>query len=319
LRENRNKETYGFDHFTSIRRFSAEYEQEIAQVLRNELTPDKLPPLADANIDALVTAFSLLPLGTNDLHHKAFAIELTTMMAKRVKRKSRHGDVEQVDYNTRQCFLQKFAHFVLNADKADIQAYVQPLVDNFKTIDYTEYIFQEFVSAEDTLNKYDVFWEVWELFYPCILALCQRSVYFHSSSTVHNYLLAWPWWRKGAKDWHSLKDREKVFFQRVAREIGSQPAVLYSLAKLLNEIGSRFASEGIFWVSEILELGVNLAGEKLETNTIYYIENFVRGFVLRNRHKVRTTPQIKVAILVILNFLIEQGSVTAYLVREDVL
>jgi hypothetical protein len=34
---------------------------------------------------------------------------------------------------------------------------------------------------------------------------------------------------------------------------------------------------------------------------------------------VRTTTQIKTAILVILNFLIEQGSVTAYLVREDVL
>ena len=239
-------------------------------------------------------------------------------MAKRVKRTRGHGE-EQVDFSTRHRFLQKFAHFVLSADRADIQAYVQPLVDNFKTIDYTEDIFQEFVSAEDKLNKYDVFWEVWELFYPCILVLCQRSTYFHSSSTVHNYLLAWPWWRKDAKEWHSLKDREKGFFQRVARDIGSHPAVLYSLARLLNEIASGFASDGIFWVSEIIERGINHADEKLETNTIYYLENLVRGFVLRNRHKVRTTPQIKAAILVILNFLIEQGSVTAYLVREDVL
>ncbi len=318
LRENRKKGTYRFHHFTVIQRFAAEYEQEMAQVLRNELTPDKLPPPVDANVDALVTAFLLLPLGTKELHHKAFAIELTAMMAKRVKRTSRHGE-EKVDFNTRHRFLHKFAHFVLSADRADIQAYVQPLVDNFKTIDYAEDIFQEFVSAEDKLNKYDVYWEVWDLFYPCIFALCQQSAYFHSSTTVHNYLLAWPWWRKGAKEWHSLKDREKGFFQRVARDIGSHPAVLYSLSKLLNEIGSRFALDGIFWVSEILERGVNLADEKLETNTIYYLENFVRGFVLRNRHKVRTTTQIKTAILVILNFLIEQGSVTAYLVREDVL
>ncbi|MFH1495328.1 MAG: AVAST type 4 anti-phage nuclease Avs4 [Pseudomonadota bacterium] len=318
LRENRKKGTYEFHHFTAIQRFVAEYEEEITEVLRNELTYDKLPPPLDANLDALVTAFSLLPLGTKEANHKAFAIELTAMMAKRVKRKSRHSE-ERFDYRTRHSFLQKFALFVLSADKADIQAYVQPLVDNFNTIDYSEDIFQEFVSAEDKLNKYDVFWEVWELFYPCILALCQRSAYFQSSSTVHNYLLAWPWWRKGAKEWHSLKDREKGFFQRVARDIGSHPAVLYSLSKLLNEIGSVFALDGIFWVSEILERGVNLAGEKLETNTIYYLENLVRGFVLRNRHKVRTTTQIKTAILVILNFLIEQGSVTAYLVREDIL
>lgn len=318
LRGNRENGTYGFHHFTAIQRLAAEYEQEIAQVLRNELTPDKLPPPADANVDALVTAFSILPLGTKDLHHKAFVIKLTAMMAKRVKRTSRH-DEEQVDFNTRYHFLQKFAHFVLSADRADIQAYVKPLVDNFKTIDYTEDIFQEFVSAEDNLKKYDEFWQVWDLFYPCILALCQRSEYFHSSSTVHNFLLAWPLWRKGVKEWHSLKDREKGFFQRVARDIGSHPAVLYSLAKLLNEIGSGFALDGIFWMSEILERGVNLADEKLETNTIYYLENFVRGFVLRNRHKVRTMPQIKMAILIILNFLIKQGSVTAYLVREDVL
>lgn len=318
LRENRKIGTHGFSHFTVIQRFAAEYEQEITQVLRNELTPAKLPPSADANIDALVTAFSILPLGTKELHHKAFAIELTAMMAKRVKRTSRHGE-EEVDFNTRHRFLQKFALFVISADRADIQSFVQPLVEGFKTIGYTEDIFQEFVSAEDKLNKYDAFWEVWELFYPCILALCQGSAHFHSSSTVHNYLLAWPWWRKDAKEWHSLKEREKEFFQRVARDIGSHPAVLYSLAKLLNEIGSRFASDGIFWVSEILERGVSPANEKLETYTIYYLENLVRGFVLRNRHKVRTTPQIKAAILVILNFLIEQGSVTAYLVREDVL
>ncbi len=318
LREKREKGTYEFHHFTAIQRFAAEHEHEIGQVFRNELTPDQLSPSADENIDALVTAFLLLPLGTTDVYHKAFVIELTLIVAKRAKRHDRHDD-ERFEFDTRHRFLQKFAHFVLSADRADTEAYVQPLVDNFKTIDYTEEIFQEFVSAEDKLNKYDVFWEVWELFYPCILALYQRNAYFHSSSTVHNYLLAWPYWKKCAKDWHSLKDREKGFFQRVARDIGSHPTVLYSLAKLLNQIGSGFALDGIFWVSGILERGVNLADEKLETNTIYYLENLVRGFVLRNRHKVRTTMQIKTAVLVILNFLIEQGSVTAYLVREDVL
>lgn len=88
---------------------------------------------------------------------------------------------------------------------------------------------------------------------------------------------------------------------------------------MLNEIGSGFVSDGIFWVSAIIERGVDHAEKELETNTIYYLESLMRGFVLRNRHKVRATPQIKAAILVILNFLIEQGSVAAYLIREDLL
>jgi hypothetical protein len=54
---------------------------------------------------------------------------------------------------------------------------------------------------------------------------------------VHNYLLAWAYWKKDAKEWHSLRERDKIFFKRVAENIGDHPAVLYSLSKLLNEIG----------------------------------------------------------------------------------
>lgn len=316
-RENRQKGMHGFVHYTAVQRFATEYEQAISEVVRDEVTYDGLPPRTDADIDMFVTAFLLLPLGTKEPHYKAFAIELTTMMAKQVKRPGRDG--ERLDFSTRHRFLQKFAHFVLCADRSDIRAYAQPFVDNFKTIDYAEDIFQEFVSAEDKLDKYDAFWDIWGLFYPCIVALCQPQAYFHSSSTVHNYLLAWPWWKKDAREWHSLKEREKGFFQRVARDIGSHPAVFYSLVKLLNEIGTPFVADGIFWLSALIEKAPGLAAAELETNTVYYLENLVRSYVLRNRHKVRTTPQIRAAVLVILNFLLEKGSVTAYLIREDIL
>jgi hypothetical protein len=206
----------------------------------------------------------------------------------------------------------------LSAETSVIPAYLKPLLDNFNSIDYAEDIFQEFVSAEDRLYRYETFWTVWELFYPSIVDLCKTGRGMRSS-VIRNYLLAWPYWREGAKQWHSLKEREKGFFSKVASDIGSHPAVFYSLAKLLNDIGSDLASDGIFWISGILERSSDFAGEELEKNTTYYLENLVRGFALRNSHRVRTTPQIKVAILTILHFLIEQGSVTAYLVRENVL
>lgn len=136
---------------------------------------------------------------------------------------------------------------------------------------------------------------------------------------MHNYLLAWPYWRKDIKEWRSLKVREKAFFKRVAEEIGNHPAVLYSLAKLLNEIGSGFVEDGISWISGIVERTPDLDSRELEVNTIYYLENLVRGYLLQNRYKVRTKPQIQHQILAILNFLLEKGSATAYLLREDIL
>jgi hypothetical protein len=216
-------------------------------------------------------------------------------------------------------FLQKFVHFVLSADRPDIPAYVRPFIDSFKFLEYAEDVFQEFVSAEDKLNQYDSFWAVWEHFYPCLVELCKNGAGSHSSTIIQNYLLAWPWWKSDAREWHSLKEREKGFFKRVAQDIGDHPAVLHSLAKLLNEIGAAFAADGIFWISAIFESHPDFRDKELERNTVYYLENLIRGYVLLNREKVRTTPQMKSAVLTILNFLLEKGSVTAYLTREYIL
>jgi hypothetical protein len=95
--------------------------------------------------------------------------------------------------------------------------------------------------------------------------------------------------------------------------------VLYSISKLLNEIGSGFVEDGIGWICGIIERTPDLASRELEVNTVYYLENLIRGYLLSNRHKARTGLQTQHQVLAILNFLLEMGSATAYLLREDVL
>ncbi|HYT45848.1 MAG TPA: hypothetical protein VEP90_26210, partial [Methylomirabilota bacterium] len=63
----------------------------------------------------------------------------------------------------------------------------------------------------------------------------------------------------------------------------------------------------------------DLVTEKLETDTIYYLENLIRRYILKNRQKTKTTAQIKKQVMVILNFLVERGSTTGYMLREDIL
>jgi len=62
-----------------------------------------------------------------------------------------------------------------------------------------------------------------------------------------------------------------------------------------------------------------LFSEELETNTIFYIENIVRRYILMNRQKIKKILKLKKNIVTILNFLVERGSVTGYLLREDIL
>lgn len=101
--------------------------------------------------------------------------------------------------------------------------------------------------------------------------------------------------------------------------MGHFPPVLYSISKVLNEIGSNFLENGILWLSNMIEENKNLLSEELEVNTIYYIESIVRKYILTRRQKIRTTLQTKKAVVSILNFLVERGSATGYLLRENIL
>jgi len=92
----------------------------------------------------------------------------------------------------------------------------------------------------------------------------------------------------------SLKAREKAFFRRVAEEIGGHPAVLYSISKLLNEIGSSFVEDGIgLDQRQFIERTPDLASRELEVNTVYYLENLMRDYLLQIGIKFVRQPQIQ--------------------------
>jgi hypothetical protein len=315
--DKRARGEYGYSYRVVLERLQATCEAEVSAVAVNGHTFADMPRISSIEPNTLITAFSLLPLGTADELHKQFLREISPVVAKLIRNNDR---MERLDYTYAHHFLEKLAYFVLTAPKEDIEGYLKHFVEGLGTSRQDSDLFDQFVLAEDRLNSYEQFWTVWQYFYRPIVALCKgEHLRAYGTSVVHSYLLAGQPWKEDAHGWHSLKDREKAFFRKVAGDIGGNPAVLYSVTRLLNGIGREFADDGIFWISDILEGNRDLATKELEVNTIYYLENLVRGYVLRSRRKVRATPAIKNQLLVVLNFLIEKGSVTAYLLREDIL
>jgi hypothetical protein len=49
------------------------------------------------------------------------------------------------------------------------------------------------------------------------------------------------------------------------------------------------------------------------------LENLIRKYIYKNREKIRKTQKLKGEVLIILNFLIEKGSVVGYMLRENIL
>jgi hypothetical protein len=300
--------------------FIKKHAADIAKIVSGKITYSDITNIDQIDIDTLVTAFRLLPVDTTNDTHKKFLHQIFPIFSKKLFNDSHRRDSEDAfEYGAKQRFLEKLAHTILCSKVDDVEAYLRPFLDDFKESKDAAEFFSEFVSAEDKLVKYEQFWTVWKLFYSKVVALAQNNSRFYAKEIIHNYLLAWSYWREEAKEWHTLKDREKQFFKKVSEDMRGNPSVLYSISKLLNDIGSIFKDDGILWISYMLETNPDLSSKELEVNTVYYLENLVRSYILKNRHKIKTTLQLKNQILVILDFLLAKGSVTAYLLREDIL
>ena len=318
--ENHRQRIYELSENQILEIFVEKHENELANIVTNKMKYDDVQNLQNLDLGILTRAFELLPLRTEDNYHQKFVLSIFPVFAKKIFEYKRYDKKERFDYSLMMRFLEKFAYFILTARKEIIGVYLQPFVENFKVSEKTAKIFQQLISVEDRLNQYEEFWTAWHAFYEKIAAICTAKNYYHDTKEIiYNYLLAWPYWKETAREWHSLKDREKIFYKKASENMGHFPSVLYSISKVLNDIGSSFLEDGILWLSNMVDRNKNLLSEELEVNTIYYIENIVRKYILSNRQKIRTTLQMKQAVVNILNYLVERGSATGYLLRENVL
>lgn len=301
-----------------IEKFVSEYQADIQKVLDNKLTYEDLGNIENLDLYILKKAFHLIPLKTNDKTHKKIVKQIIHAFVPKIFSYDRN---EKINYGVNHDFLQTYAFFVLSLPEKEIYEYLKPFIDNFKASKTFAYLFQEFILAEDILNAYDNFWLVWNYFKEKVFEICKKNGnnLAYNNEIVKSYLFATIHWKENTKEWNSLKDRNKRFFKEISQEIGHYPSALYALSKLLNDIGSSYINDGIIWISGILGKNKDLVNKNLEINTIFYIENLVRKYIYNNREEIKRRSDLKQMVLIILNFLIEKGSIIGYMLREDIL
>lgn len=297
--------------------FIKEHEHDLERVMENKISTDDLKEIEQTDLYILNTAFQLIPLKTSHAAHKQIALSIIATFATSLLSRDRE---DRVDYSVSHSFLEKFAYFVLSSSEQDILDYLKPFLDNFNGSEAIADLFEQFISAEDRMDTYNKFWQVWTLFFEKMVALCKDGDgYWYVDRIIKSYLFAQSPWKETATDWHTFKDSNSRFFADIAKNIGHCPSTLYALAKSLNDIAGRYLNPGISWLSGMLTLNKNLWTEKLETNTLYYLESLVRKYIYKERERIRRTRQLKEEVLVILDFLIEKGSVVGYMLRENIL
>ena len=288
----------------------------------NNLSFD-IQDITSFNVEDLEIIYQLIPSNTYDtIHLEIYKNTLPKIVPQLLKdRYQKHDDnfYNSNLYSLRQYIFRRFAYFILERNTNEIDTYLQPFIDFFDATEETAIFLDEIISAEDYNNRYEQFWYIWNKLYPKFVEVCNMYSKFHLNKIIRTYLLAWQWWREGITEWHSLKEENLSFYTNVAKELGHNPNVLYSISKVLNSIGSKFLDNGINWIYTIVSENKTLELGDLESNTLYYLEKLMRKFIFSNGKKIRQELKLKNKIILILKFIIERGSVHGYLLRENIL
>ena len=311
------KGIYELNENEIIEIFLGENKTELQKVVENKLYFNDVEDIEKLDLSILKTAFRLIPIETTHKEHKQLVKIIISTFAKELLSEKRE---DKVDYAVKHDFLKQLSYFVLTSSEQDTPIYLKSFIDNFNNSEAVADLFQEFILAEDILANYNNFWNVWNLFYEKVVNLCKDGDKFrYLENIIESYLFARTPWKETTTDWHTLRETDKIFFEKISTNIGHCPSTLFSISKLLNGIGGKFLNSGISWISKMLNNNKNLCEDKLETNIIYYLENVVRKYIYKNREKIKEMKKIKQEVLIILEFLIEKGSVVGYMLRENIL
>jgi len=269
-----------------------------------------------SSIDLLTKSVALFLLPNNQKKWSRDAFKgLVQVSAATILTEDRGGSN---DFHSQKEFLRKYAYYLLQSPVEDLSDLIEPFIEQFNTSEGASDLLEEIIYAQDKYPSYDNFWKVWELFKPKIVQLSQEGhLSYRSDKIIRAYLFALQW-KPDTKSWHTFKDKNARFFNEMSEKLSRSPSTLYSIAKLLNDIGSCYMPYGVQWIAKIIKSHSRSSKADFDDDTIYYLNTFIRKYLYRERAEVRRSPELMLQTLTVLDFLIERGEVSGYLMRESI-
>lgn len=290
-------------YICAIHKFVNEYEDQIFKIEKeNEIV------LTNLNLEDLNIIFQLIPLDTDENEYLNMVKEIIRVYSNQLFEYT--SEINAANFlNIKRNFLERYALFVLSRE--NIIEYINPFINSFKFSRDSALFFESFISVDMGLDS-SKFWNVWNLFYEKIVD--SYRPYEINRSTISAYLLK-PFTFKYELDNIKQKRQTILFYSKISNDLKFME-ILRVISKVI--IDDLFIDEGINWVCSLID-DSKLMEEPLDDDTKYYLELYVKRYVLKNWNVVKTNTMKYNQLLKILNYLIKKGSVFGFHFRESIL
>ena len=155
---------------------------------------------------------------------------------------------------------------------------------------------------------YDSFWKVWSVFYDAMKTPIPS--HYHAQE-LSNYLLNPDWLRNTSDDWFHFERKDVRFYEKVARDMGQHPVVLYSIVKAFTTFAKDYFEDSIPIIHSII-IRSNMDVREYESLIISHLEMIIEKVFTYIPDKRKEDNIFNGQIKVILDFMTNHGSQIAY-------
>lgn len=155
---------------------------------------------------------------------------------------------------------------------------------------------------------YDTFWLIWDELYDSMI---NNTHFYYYSSSINSFLLNPDSLVENPSNWFHIEKKDIIFFEKVARDIGSHPSVIYSISKVFSTIGKKYQIEILPILNTIVKQKIYHFEDNLKSNTIFYLEDIVSNVFPVFLDKRKQNAELNEYMVNILEFMQKYNSIKA--------
>ena len=306
---------------TEERRHSIEGRyQELDYLKPNQEIRDKIisETLSDVDISSLhldlnnhwdiIPALNLFPLEKVDDTYIQLIINILNDV---VENKQDHDNL----FELHQKFSAIFAELIIRTGNENTPN--QKLFEALKNAaqsapELASEILIDLIQKEDQQTSGERFWNIWNGLAEIIL---KENIYY---KLLRAFLFTEIPWRQGIAIWEPLQNHPDII-NRAFKAIGHTPEGFAALLQMTNTIGKFLLPDVLITFEEAWQRAVDPQNLLRGSNYRYAkqdLESLLRYCILNQRTELLSSTPIKNAAMNLLDHLIDQGSATAYQLRE---
>lgn len=208
---------------------------------------------------------------------------------------TQYGRMAQNDH-----IAENVADYILNAPNEDVSKLINFYTPVLKLGSYSDSLMTQLLFGAAQNNKYDNFWKAWYAMYERVTSEARQAV-------LNEYLLNPSWLRQDYDDWFRLEEKDMKFFERVAKDIGGNPTVIFSLSRAFATIGKKMPRETLEVLYVIVKVHSPILRDE-KKSVMFYMEKTLKLVLTEYGDEISRDVAFKTKVTTVLEYMITNGS-----------